>query len=72
MDRTADLQRSWTALGVLHAVDHIDDAVDGLVDRFGWDETFVLLAALEDEPRALEGLYSLLCGLFLDEVNGIA
>ena len=69
MDRIADLQRSWTVLGVLHAVEHIDDAVDALVERFGWDETFQLLASLDDEPRATQGLYSLVCGLFLGDVN---
>ena len=48
---------------------HIDDAVDHLVDRIGWDADFQTLAGI-DEPRASLGLYSLVCGLFISDPNG--
>lgn len=45
---------------------HIDDAVDQLVDRIGWDQAFVALAAV-DQERAAIGMYSMICGLFISD-----
>lgn len=45
---------------------HIDDAVDRLVQRIGWAEAFLALAALPEE-RAATGMYSMICGLFISD-----
>lgn len=60
------LANTLTAYAMLAEHSHIDDAVDALVDRIGWDTAFLTLAGM-DEPRAAMGLYSLVCGLFIDE-----
>lgn len=45
---------------------HIDDAVDRLVARIGWDQAFLTLAEL-DQERAATGMYSMVCGLFISD-----
>jgi hypothetical protein len=60
------LPHTLTAYAALVEHAHIDDAVDALVERIGWDAAFLTLAAM-DEVRASMGLYSLVCGLFITE-----
>jgi hypothetical protein len=50
---------------------HIDDAVDHLVARIGWDAALLTLAAM-DEDRASMGMYSLVCGLFIADGGAAA
>lgn len=62
------LANTLTAYALLAEHDHIDDAVDHLIDRIGWDTAFVTLAGM-DEPRAAMGLYSMVCGLFIADAR---
>lgn len=58
------LTHTLTAYAALSAHPHIDDAVDHLIDRIGWDAALMTLATM-DEPRAATGMYSMVCGLFI-------
>lgn len=62
------LTHTLTAYAVLAEHAHIDDAVDHLVARIGWDAAFVTLAAM-DEQRAAMGLYSMVCELFIADAQ---
>jgi hypothetical protein len=62
------LPHTLTAYATLIEHQHIDDAVDQLVARIGWDAAFLTLATM-DEDRASMGLYSLVCGLFISDTN---
>lgn len=62
------LTHTLTAYAVLAEHPHIDDAVDHLVSRIGWDAAFSTLAAM-DERRAAMGMYSMVCGLFIADVQ---
>ena len=70
MNNPHALANTLTAYALIAEHTHIDDAVDGLVDRIGWDAAFLTLAAME-EPKAAMGLYSLICGLFIAD-NGVS
>ncbi len=62
------LAHTLTAYAILSDHGHIDDAVDALIDRIGWDAAFLTLAGME-EGRASTGLYSMICGLFISDSN---
>lgn len=69
MNNPNGLANTLTAYALIAEHAHIDDAVDHLVDRIGWDAAFLTLASLE-EPKAAMGLYSLVCGLFIADAAG--
>ena len=60
------LSHTLTAHTALSEHSHIDDAVDRLVERIGWDNAFQTMAAM-DESRASMGMYSLICGLLIGD-----
>ncbi len=62
------LPHTLTAHASLSDHEHIDDAVDHLVERIGWDTAFQTLAAM-DESRASMGMYSLVCGLLIGDTS---
>ena len=62
------LANTLTAYALIAKNSHIDDAVDQLVERIGWDAAFLTLASME-EPKAAMGLYSLVCGLFIADAQ---
>lgn len=66
MNNQDALPNTLTAYATLSEHLHIDDAVDRLVERIGWDSAFQTLAAM-DEARASMGMYSLICGLLIDD-----
>ena len=57
-----------TAYAALSHHAHIDDAVDRLFERIGWDSALMTLASM-DEARAAMGLYSMVCGLFIADAG---
>ena len=62
------LAHTLAAHAALDDFPHIDDAVDHLVERIGWDAAFTTLAGM-DEVRASMGLYSMTCGLFIADAS---
>ena len=62
------LTNTLTAYAVLSEHPHIDDAVDHLVARIGWDAALTTLASM-DEARAAMGMYSMVCGLFIADAT---
>lgn len=71
MNNADALTTTLIAYATLAEHSHVDDAVDALVARIGWDATFTTLASM-DEDKAAQGLYSLVCGLFIaDHHNAV-
>ncbi|CAN5175209.1 hypothetical protein BH23ACT9_BH23ACT9_35180 [soil metagenome] len=62
------LTHTLTAYAALSEHSHIDDAVDSLIERIGWDAALTTLATM-DEARAAMGLYSMVCGLFIADAQ---
>lgn len=62
------LTHTLSAYAALSQHTHIDDAVDNLVERIGWDSALVTLAGM-DETRAAMGMYSMVCGLFIADAG---
>lgn len=68
MNNPNALANTLTAYAMIADHAHIDDAVDALVDKIGWDAAFLTLSSM-DEPKAAMGMYSLVCGLFIADAN---
>jgi hypothetical protein len=62
------LTNTLTAYAALSEHPHIDDAVDHLIERIGWDAALATLASM-DEDRAAMGMYSMICGLFIADAQ---
>lgn len=61
--RTQSINRT-VAVVVRHAMD-LDHAVDVLTDEFGFDQVLQSLARIDDDPKALEAMYTALCSMVL-------
>ncbi|MGI9015726.1 MAG: hypothetical protein ACR2HR_01240 [Euzebya sp.] len=66
MSQHDGLTHTLAAYSALSDHHHIDDAVDHLIARIGWDNAFATLAAM-DQVRASVGMYSMICGLFISD-----